>query len=45
MQEVKQNKNTVLLGDEGYSLEPWFITPYRNPTQAKQTSYNKLLKK
>ena len=38
-------KNTVLLGDEGYGLEPWLMTPYRNPIQDNHKSFNRLLKK
>ena len=44
-EKLKQHKNTVLLGDEGYGLEPWLMTPYRNPTQEKHLAYNRLLKK
>lgn len=38
-------KNTVLLGDEGYGLEPWLMTPYRNAVQNSHKNFNRLLKK
>ncbi|XP_030762186.1 putative nuclease HARBI1 [Sitophilus oryzae] len=35
----------VLLGDDGYGLERWLITPFRNPNNALERAYNRLLKK
>jgi hypothetical protein len=30
------------LGDEGYGLAPWLMTPFRDPVAQEQQSYNKL---
>lgn len=41
-----QNKtNAVLLADDGYGIEPWLMTPFRNPAPGPELNYNKLLKK
>ncbi|CAH1976560.1 unnamed protein product [Acanthoscelides obtectus] len=36
--------NVVLLGDDGYGIEPCLMTPFRNPTPGAEINYNKLLK-
>lgn len=41
---IRRHRNTVLLGDEGYGLEPWLMTPYRNPVEDKHRRFNRLLK-
>lgn len=30
----------LLLGDEGYGITPWVLTPYRNPCDRKEVNYN-----
>ncbi|XP_047116158.1 putative nuclease HARBI1 [Schistocerca piceifrons] len=42
---LSECNDTVLLGDEGYGLEPWLMTPFRNPTEDSHKSFNNLLKK
>ncbi|CAH1977841.1 unnamed protein product [Acanthoscelides obtectus] len=36
--------NVVILGDDGYGIEPCLMTPFRNPTPGAEINYNKLLK-
>nr|XP_042909557.1 putative nuclease HARBI1 [Parasteatoda tepidariorum] len=36
----KENGENFLLGDSGYPLEPWCITPYSNPRSHYQERYN-----
>lgn len=43
-QTMMRTDNTVLLGDEGYGIEPWLMVPFRNPDDAIKRSYNNLLK-
>ncbi|XP_044745098.1 putative nuclease HARBI1 [Coccinella septempunctata] len=42
---LQNKKNVVLLADEGYGIEPWLMTPFRNPYSGPELNYNKLLKK
>ena len=43
---MRENEsNCLLLGDEGYGLAPWLMTPYRNPSTPEQISFNRLHKK
>ncbi|XP_058817968.1 putative nuclease HARBI1 isoform X2 [Topomyia yanbarensis] len=32
----------LLLGDEGYAIAPWIMTPYRNPDTQVRMHYNKI---
>nr|XP_029712223.1 putative nuclease HARBI1 [Aedes albopictus] len=32
----------LLLGDEGYAIAPWLMTPYRNPDTPVRVNYNKI---
>lgn len=42
---MQQFPGAVLLGDDGYGLEPWLMTPFRNPNNALERAYNRLFKK
>lgn len=42
---LQQFPGAVLLGDEGYGLEPWLMTPFRNPNNVSERAYNRLFKK
>ena len=39
--EPNSIENGLLLGDSGYPCKPYLMTPYLNPTSAKQKAYNK----
>lgn len=43
-QAMSNSVNCVLLADSGYGIEPWLMTPYRNPVGERQNAYNRLLK-
>lgn len=34
--------NCVILGDSGYGIYPWLMTPYERPTTQQEKAYNKL---
>jgi hypothetical protein len=37
---MKRLKNAILLGDGGYGIYPWLITPYKNPVTLEQLFFN-----
>ncbi|XP_030746444.1 putative nuclease HARBI1 [Sitophilus oryzae] len=41
---MQQFPGAVLLDDDGYGLEPWLITLFRNPNNALERAYNRLFK-
>lgn len=41
-QLLLQRRDTVILGDEGYGITPFLMTPYKNPVTNEQKAYNKL---
>lgn len=43
--QLRTKANAVLLGDDGYGIEPCLMTPFRNPTSPAEVNYNKLFKK
>lgn len=36
------NRNSWLLGDSGYPIEPWLLTPFANPVSITEKQYNKM---
>ncbi|XP_049794950.1 putative nuclease HARBI1 [Schistocerca nitens] len=34
--------NALILGDEGYGIAPWLITPFQNPETPDERAYNRL---
>ncbi|KAK7871143.1 hypothetical protein R5R35_013361 [Gryllus longicercus] len=36
--------NALLIGDSGYPIAPWLMTPYQNPTTPEQTAFNRVFK-
>uniref|UniRef100_A0A1B0GQA0 Uncharacterized protein n=1 Tax=Phlebotomus papatasi TaxID=29031 RepID=A0A1B0GQA0_PHLPP len=37
------HNNSFLLGDSGYGLKPWLITPFRNESPARERRFNYIL--
>ncbi|KAJ8929994.1 hypothetical protein NQ314_017265 [Rhamnusium bicolor] len=42
---MQQFPGALLLGGDGYGLEPWLVTPFRNPNNAFERAYKRLFKK
>jgi hypothetical protein len=42
---MQSKENAVLIGDQGYGLEPCLMTPFKNPTPGAEHKFNVLLKK
>lgn len=42
---IRNFPDTVLLGDEGYGLEPWVMATYRNPDTENKQDFNRLLRR
>lgn len=40
----QHNGNLTLLGDGGYGIAPWMLTPYRNPQNDIENNYNMYLR-
>jgi hypothetical protein len=41
--EVMQRiNNAILIGDSGYGISPWLITPYENPQTVVKQNFNKI---
>ncbi|XP_062554268.1 putative nuclease HARBI1 [Armigeres subalbatus] len=38
----ENTSGALLLGDEGYAIAPWIMTPYRNPDTVVRVNYNKI---
>ncbi|XP_069059580.1 putative nuclease HARBI1 [Pleurodeles waltl] len=36
-----QYGNGLLIADQGYSIQPWVMTPFANPTTVEECAYNK----
>ncbi len=34
--------DAILLGDEGYGIAPWLMTPFSNPTAPEEISFNRI---
>jgi hypothetical protein len=43
--QVLQAHNPLLLGDEGYPISPWLMTPFRQPSTPQQREFNKVFTK
>ena len=43
-QVMLTSQNTVLVGDNGYGIELWLMTPFNNPINRTERAFNALLK-
>jgi hypothetical protein len=41
----ENREKALLLGDEGYGIAPWLMTPFKNPQTPEERAYNKLFTK
>ncbi|XP_047118925.1 putative nuclease HARBI1 [Schistocerca piceifrons] len=40
---LRENQcNALILGDEGYGIAPWLMTPFQNPETPDERAYNRL---
>lgn len=39
-ERMEQHEDGLLLGDSGYPLKPWLMTPFNNPSHDSETRYN-----
>lgn len=39
---LKNERNVVVLGDMGYGISPWCLTPYKKPQGRSQQNFNKI---
>ena len=42
---MENQANALLLGDSGYGISPWLMTPYRDPNNLEQASFNNCIKR
>lgn len=42
---MNKTRDTIILGDSGYAISPWLITPYSNPVDNVQRHFNKIYAK
>ncbi|XP_055907138.1 putative nuclease HARBI1 [Eupeodes corollae] len=42
-QTLLESSSTILIGDEGYGITPFLMTPYRNPVSAAEVNFNNIL--
>jgi hypothetical protein len=36
----ENREKALLLGDEGYGIAPWLMTPFKNPQTPEERAYN-----